>query len=113
MNYNIKNKIKILIWSVFIIMIILYLFPINKYLKILYKIPYIDKIIHTTNFFILGLLFNLKFINNNKLILILFGLFIEILQGFFQTGRSFDIKDLIADTIGVLLTYPITKIFKK
>jgi hypothetical protein len=95
--------------------IIIYLHPLNKYLIKYYQIPYLDKVMHIINFLFLGIILHIKKINiSYKIIFLLssFGFVLEILQGLSPTSRTFDIKDFIADIVGILLIYPIIKMMK-
>ncbi|NNK11617.1 MAG: VanZ family protein [Flavobacteriaceae bacterium] len=89
------------------------------------EIPYLDKIVHFTFYFIaavLGLLFykslNERIISNFKRILIflaaliVYGIIIEVLQSTFTTYRSGEITDVLANSAGALLgTFLIRAIF--
>ena len=81
-----------------------------------FSIPYSDKIVHFTFYFIagiLGILFgqNLKQdITNNMIVLLVFvfslvgyGIIIEVLQSTFTTNRSGEIMDVMANSAGALL----------
>ncbi|MBA5629286.1 VanZ family protein [Moheibacter lacus] len=73
------------------------------------KIENGDKAVHFALFFIFTFLgFAAKFFSKNLQILwvpILFGLIIEILQHFIGWGRSFDLWDLLANSLGILTAY--------
>lgn len=68
-----------------------------------------DKAIHFALFFIFTFLgFAAKVFYKNQRIWLypfLFGLLIEILQHFIGWGRSFDIWDLVANSLGILAAY--------
>jgi|SRR5690606_18639669 len=68
-----------------------------------------DKAIHFALFFIFTFLgFAAKYFYKNQQIWLypfLFGLIIEILQHFIGWGRSFDIWDLVANSLGILVAY--------
>ena len=81
-----------------------------------FSIPYSDKIVHFTFYFIagiLGILFgqNLKqdITNNMKVLLVFvfslvgYGIIIEVLQSTFTTNRSGEIMDVMANSAGALL----------
>src|SRR5690625_7326350 len=72
-----------------------------------------DKVIHFTLFFIFTFLFILSnFIRNKKLVLIisiLLGISIEILQYIMDLGRSFELLDIVANTMGALTAYYILR----
>lgn len=68
-----------------------------------------DKAIHFALFFIFTLLgFAAKYFYKNQQIWLypfLIGLLIEILQHFIGWGRSFDVWDLVANSLGILAAY--------
>jgi VanZ family protein len=65
---------------------------------------YLDKWIHVGIFFTLAFiwLWALRYQAPNKILifLILYGLSVEVIQGLFISNRSFDLFDLLSDTIG-------------
>jgi VanZ family protein len=66
---------------------------------------YLDKWIHAGIFFTLAFiwLWALRHPSNKILIfLVLYGLSVEIIQGLFISNRSFDLFDLLSDTIGAI-----------
>ena len=75
-------------------------------------IPYKDKFVHFTFYFIFTLLWvnglKKRFDSKNKVVLIVFcvavlyGVIIEICQGLFTSSRSADLFDIIANTAGAL-----------
>lgn len=68
----------------------------------------IDKVVHFLVFAILGFLFSIVFRKSNFLffvIMFLYALLTEILQGVMSLGRSFEIWDLVADMLGVSVGY--------
>ena len=70
---------------------------------------YLDKVVHFVIFFILGINSCFKYQQSDKLIGVLFrciilGLLTEVLQQFVP-GRTMDIYDGIADTLGVICAY--------
>ena len=72
-----------------------------------------DKVIHFTLFFIFTFIFILSnFIRNKKLVLIisiLLGISIEILQYIMDLGRSFELLDIVANTLGAFIAYYILR----
>ena len=72
-----------------------------------------DKVIHFTLFFIFTFLFILSdFIRNKKLVLItsiLLGISIEILQFIMNLGRSFELLDIVANTLCAIIACYILK----
>lgn len=72
-----------------------------------------DKVIHFALFFIFTFLFILsRFFKNKKIILIasiLLGILIEILQYIMNLGRSFEILDIIFNSMGALIAYYILR----
>src|SRR6218665_2065252 len=78
---------------------------------------HIDKLIHFSIFFLLGLLFRLCFPKISYLyfflILVSYGLLTEILQDTMQLGRSLEVLDAVADTLGLSLSYYIYNRYEK
>ncbi|RYJ43342.1 VanZ family protein [Flavobacterium beibuense] len=77
-----------------------------------FPIPYKDKIVHFTFYFVLVLLWNTSLKhhdNKSKLRLYVFlgavfyGVLIEIFQKLFTLTRSFDFTDILANTLGAFL----------
>ena len=127
MKNSILISLKNLFYFSFIILIILYLFPGSLigliFLGDLSKQPdLIDNPIgtsinHLLSFFylsILGFLFRIyqkKFVNS-FLFLFLISIFLEI-SHYFIPDRAFELNDLYANNIGVMLAYFIFKLLKK
>lgn len=68
----------------------------------------IDKAVHFLVFAILGFLFSIVFRKSTFLffvIMFLYALLTEILQGAMDWGRSFEIWDLVADMLGVSIGF--------
>lgn len=89
------------------------LITLNKVPKV--GISFADKIFHCFAYMVLSslwyitLTYRFKFKRKGALIYasgfsILFGIIIEVLQGTLTTSRAFDVYDVVANTIGVLLT---------
>lgn len=73
-----------------------------------FTFPHIDKVVHFLMFFFMAILLYLSFRLNKILyfaIPTLTGILIEILQHTTNTGRTFDIWDIVANTIGALLAF--------
>lgn len=88
------------------------------------NIPYGDKIFHFLSYLVLSILwynsflYHFKFSKRKALIYavvisIVFGILIEVLQGTITTERSSDIKDVFANSMGVLLTASVITIKNK
>ncbi|MCG2794150.1 MAG: VanZ family protein [Weeksellaceae bacterium] len=82
-----------------------------------FMFPNLDKLIHFSIFCLLGFLFRLRFPKISLvqffLILISYALLTEILQDVMNVGRSLEILDAVADTLGLSLAYYIcNKYFK-
>jgi len=79
------------------------------------QIPHKDKIIHFFLFFILTLLLNFAYkklsIVQLILIPICIGIFIEVLQHISNLGRTFDVYDILANSLGVLIAVLLLKKF--
>ena len=85
--------------------------PHNK----LFNIPFFDKYVHFTMFLMLTALFSYPFIfsdadetivkawfNKVAMYVILYGILMEFVQKYFVTGRSFDVTDILFDSLGSL-----------
>lgn len=74
-----------------------------------FMFPHLDKLIHFSIFFLLGFFFKLRFpkitLISYALILISYALLTEILQDIMKQGRSLEVLDAIADTLGLLISY--------
>ena len=74
-----------------------------------FMFQHIDKIIHFTIFFLLGFFFRVRFPKVSLLyyflILISYALLTEILQDVMKWGRSLEVLDAVADTLGLSLAY--------
>lgn len=79
----------------------------------LFDLPYFDKLVHFGMFFLLTASFCFPFFRlnaNYSIILstfirvvfwvILYGILMEFVQKFFTDGRSFDVVDIVFDTVG-------------
>ena len=97
------------------------LLPFSGSTKI--AIPYLDKIIHGiiyAIFFIVWLLYILKAKREIKgaywvvsIVLFIYGIIIEVLQGSFVANRTQDYWDVVANTIGILVGIVLFYIIKK
>jgi VanZ family protein len=89
-----------------------------------FNIPYFDKWVHTGMFFLLSSLFSLPFTQSNfnvrtvrewfvrvAILVIVYGIAMEFVQKYFTVGRSFDVIDIIFDTIGSFLGWSAISIF--
>ena len=113
--FNLLNKriFKILF---FIALAIVFILAIVQNDHVVIDYVHADKIKHMTAFFVLSLLLNrasssLKNRIRNMLSLLLFGIFIEVVQLYFPHRES-SISDVIADFAGIVLfqvTYSILK----
>jgi VanZ family protein len=78
-----------------------------------FDIPYFDKLIHLGMFFLLSFLFCYPLVkssaeqgfitswcNRIAVLAIIYGVFMEFVQRDFVRGRSFDVIDILFDTIG-------------
>ncbi len=78
---------------------------------------HVDKIIHFSIFFLLGFFFRLRFPKVDFayffLMLVSYGLLTEILQDIMKLGRSLEILDAVADTLGLSLSYYIYNKYEK
>jgi VanZ family protein len=111
-----KRIFKILFFITLAIVFILALVP-NDHVTIEYI--YADKLKHMSAFFMLSLLLNrasstLKHRIRNMILLLLFGIFIEVVQLYFPHRES-SVLDVIADFAGIVLfqvSYSIFKLIK-
>jgi VanZ family protein len=105
----------------FLFTTIVLLWPGNALPKTkLITIPFFDKIVHIVLFAILSWLALNAFGSSRKLwntkivgAICLYGILIEFVQLYFIPFRSFEIVDIVADTIGALLGLLILRRFKK
>jgi VanZ family protein len=114
MNKILQYKYSIT-WS--IVILILCSIPGNDLPKAGFiNIPHFDKLVHFGFFIVLQtiIILETRVTNSVKiqiwiisaLLCLLFGISIELLQGFVFTSRSMSIFDFFADTAGVLLAIP-------
>lgn len=100
---NILKQFKFsLIWAV--VMMVACTIKMQHSVDTGFRIPYLDKMVHFGLFAILGFLisYEKKTANWTNLVICAgYGLLIEIIQ-IFLPWRSFELADLIADTIGAL-----------
>ena len=95
---------KLCFWGLLVTTIVVCLIPTSSN----QGIPHLDKIIHFTNYFVLGLLVSKSYPNKPFfpalwITLFCFSFAIEVLQGL--TGyRSFSLLDLLANGAGLLLS---------
>lgn len=88
----------------------------------LFGIIYFDKLVHVGCFTLLVWLFYYPFAKSGQsqtaknhylikltLSAIVWGLLTELIQRYFVPGRSFDLMDFVADTIGAILALAIVK----
>jgi VanZ family protein len=82
-----------------------------------FMFPHVDKLIHFSIFLLLGFLFRLRFPKTTYLyfflILVSYGLLTEILQDIMKLGRSLEVLDAVADTLGLSLSYYIYNKYEK
>ncbi len=103
-------------WMVFVAFSSLYSFEGDDLPSM--NIPHADKIVHFTFYFvamILGSLFLLELKSDRKdilkkikflaILLILFGIIIEVIQGTLTVARSGDVLDAVANSTGVALGF--------
>ncbi|MPT31064.1 MAG: VanZ family protein [Chryseobacterium sp.] len=87
----------------------------NKEYSFMFR--HIDKLIHFSIFFLLGFFFRLRFPRASLLffllILVSYGLLTEILQDVMKWGRSLEILDAVADTLGLSLSYYVYSKYEK
>ena len=80
-------------------------------------IPNLDKLIHFSIFFLLGFIFRVRFPKTQFLqfflILVSYALLTEILQDTMQLGRSLELLDAVADTLGLSLAFYLYSIYTK
>ena len=127
MKNNIFFCVKYLFYFSFIILLILYLFPGSLIGFFLYgdlgrqpdliSNPLVTSINHLIFFFYLSILGFLLRNNEKKFIYSFFFLFLisiilELLH-YFIPNRAFELKDLYANSLGVLMAYFIFKIYRK
>ncbi|WP_372746070.1 VanZ family protein [Lutibacter sp.] len=81
-----------------------------------------DKLMHLAAYFLISISWLLTFKNNgnifkiNRLIfvlILLYGILIEVLQGVFTSYRQFDLLDILANFIGILTGFVVFFIISK
>lgn len=90
----------------------------------IFNIPYFDKYVHFIMFLMLTSLFSYPFcfINENEVVTnawftriamwsIIYGVLMEFVQKYLVYGRSFDITDIVFDTIGSLVGFVIIRTY--
>ncbi len=101
-------------WMVFVTFSSLYSFEDDEISN--FNIPYGDKVVHFTFYFVAAVLGSLFFVETKKekskfikylkilaLSLIFFGIVIEVIQEAMTVNRSGDVFDALANSIGVIL----------
>lgn len=82
-----------------------------------FMFPHLDKLIHFTIFFLLGFFYKLRFPKTIFLyfflILVSYALLTEILQDIMKLGRSLEVLDAVADTVGLSFSYYIYNRYEK
>ena len=111
---NIFSKILPIYWAFLTYML---LRPGVENKEYFFMFPHLDKLIHFTIFFLLGFFFRLRFPKTPLLyfflILISYALLTEILQDIMKLGRSLEVLDAVADTLGLSLSYYIYNKYEK
>ena len=115
-----RSKIVAISW--FIIMCVLFFLPGSALPEehswmILIQI---DKLVHIFLFAVLFLTWRYAFYSGQKhftiilfIVVVAFGLVVEIIQKYWIPGRTFDLYDLLADTIGSIAGWLIYRYIKK
>jgi VanZ family protein len=118
-----KKFIPAIAWF-FVVMVLMFLpgedVPSTDWLHI----DYFDKLVHTGIFGLMGFLFSWPFLKSNstkkqlqRYFLMIaaavsaWGFVAELIQKYFIPGRSYDLFDWLADTIGALASFLILKLF--
>ncbi len=113
-----KIILKYLTISYTLLIIILFLAPVPN-IKPSFNFFEFDKLIHILIYIFLVLFWGLYLIESNfslkqiLLIIIIFGLIIEILQYILPFGRYFDFVDFIANSVGAIIGAFILLFYKK
>ncbi|MDY3339355.1 VanZ family protein [Riemerella anatipestifer] len=83
--------------------------PVGEHKDYWFLFQGIDKVVHFFTFLILGFLFKVAYYKISFsyffMIMLSYALLTEILQDEMNYGRSLDVLDLFADTVGVLIGY--------
>ncbi|WP_297762608.1 VanZ family protein [uncultured Muriicola sp.] len=122
---QIRYRIGFISWMVFITVMSLVSFEDNNSLDI--NIPYFDKLVHFTFYFIASMLGGLfgreiskghiakaKVLGISFVGLVLYGIIIEVIQSYMTTYRSGELMDVMANSTGTLLgTLLIMGVFSK
>lgn len=106
------RKILPIYWA---ILTFLLLAPASETHKIKwFHFPGLDKVVHFGTFLILGLVFKLAFPKKQfisyMMLMLIYGLATEILQDEMNWGRSLDLLDLLADTLGAILGFILSQL---
>ncbi|UMB52661.1 VanZ family protein [Lutibacter sp. A64] len=81
-----------------------------------------DKLIHSSAYFLLTLCWlialnkNYKYLNINTYIIFLiffYGIIIEVLQKTVTANRQFEIKDILANLLGIAIGFTVFKVFQQ
>ncbi|MEZ4777810.1 MAG: VanZ family protein [Flavobacteriaceae bacterium] len=102
-------KIAAILYSLFVTLIML--LPLSGNTKV--AIPFFDKMVHGIVYFFFVIVWFLYLIKSNKeikwaywvvpILLFIYGIIIEVLQGNFVTNRTQDNWDIVANTAGILV----------
>ncbi|HLY69396.1 MAG TPA: VanZ family protein [Puia sp.] len=110
-------------WSIIILILLTLPGSMLPHEKV-FSIPNFDKLVHMILFggFVLlwSIYFNKKIINQKKLLVVFFRIFIlasvygastEFIQKYFIPSRDFDVADILADVAGAAIAYGISNVF--
>jgi VanZ family protein len=96
------------------------LMPIDQQLNL--PVNNLDKVVHTSMYFLLSLSWlktlkpkkdNINYIFKILFLIMLYGIIIEVLQEVLTTYRHGDIKDVIANVVGIIIAALVFKIIRK
>ena len=115
MRKHIKNLLErnsILI-AISLTILIAYLSLKSLHIEIPIKVSNLDKIMHFTAYFSLSLSWFFHFRDKKKYILLilifLYGVLLEFMQGWFNPNRTKDVYDIVANSIGIIVAFMLFK----
>ena len=116
-NKKIHNLLQITLFFYTLLLTYMLLRPANSLPKDIYWFEGADKVVHFGIFGVLGFLFEATYPKQDfykyLAILLLYAIFTEIAQQLMDNGRSGDVMDLLADTLGIIIAYIVFRYVEK
>ncbi len=108
-NKKIHNLLQITLFFYTLLLTYMLLRPADSLPKDIHWFEGVDKVVHFGIFGVLGFLFVATYSKQDfykyLAILLLYAIFTEIAQQLMGNGRSGDVMDLLADTLGIVVAY--------